>query len=101
MYIKFICMNLLDFNCFVINTIILEFANLTCWVFVGIQSGNKQTDIRKWFMKSHDKGNGKESNPANPAPTNKSQPEELVGILTFLSCILTLLVELVKIGCVN
>ena len=52
-------------------------------------------------MKSHDKGNGKESNPANPAPTNKSQPEELVGILTFLSCILTLLVELVKIGCVN
>ena len=28
--------DLLDFNCFVINTIILEFANLTCWVFVGI-----------------------------------------------------------------
>ncbi|XP_030960610.1 replication factor C subunit 1-like isoform X2 [Quercus lobata] len=39
-------------------------------------SGNKQTDIRKWFMKSHDKGNGKESKLANPAPTNKSQPEE-------------------------
>ena len=52
-------------------------------------------------MKSHDKGNGKESKPANLALTNKSQHEELVGILTFLSCILTLLVELVKIGCVN
>ena len=70
-------------------------------VLLELQSGNKQTDLRKWLMKSHDKGNGKESKPANPAPTNKSQPEEPVGILTFLSCILTLLIELVKIGCVN
>ncbi|XP_050285041.1 replication factor C subunit 1-like isoform X2 [Quercus robur] len=37
---------------------------------------NKQADIRKWFMKSHDKGNAKESKPAIPAPTNKSQPEK-------------------------
>ncbi|KAK9999208.1 hypothetical protein SO802_018811 [Lithocarpus litseifolius] len=37
---------------------------------------NKQSDIRKWFMKSHDKGNAKESKPAIPAPTNKSQPEK-------------------------
>jgi hypothetical protein len=31
-------------------------------------------------MKSHDKGNGKESKPANPAPTNS---ERQVGILAF------------------
>ncbi|XP_062171503.1 replication factor C subunit 1 isoform X2 [Alnus glutinosa] len=36
-------------------------------------SDNKQGDIRKWFMKSHDKGNGKESKPANPAPTNSER----------------------------
>ena len=34
-------------------------------------------------MKSHDKGNAKESKPAIPAPTNKSQPEKPVGILAF------------------
>ena len=45
-----------------------------------LQSDNRQADIRKWFMKSHDKGNGKESKPANPAPTNS---ERQVGILTF------------------
>ena len=43
-------------------------------------------------MKSHDKGNGKESKLANPTPTTKSQLEEPVGILTLL------LVELVKKG---
>ena len=47
-------------------------------------------------MKSHDKGNGKEFKPANPAPSNKSQPENLVGILTFLSCILILVVDVKK-----
>ena len=34
-------------------------------------------------MKSHDKGNAKESKPAIPAPTNKSQPEKPVGVLAF------------------
>ena len=61
-------------------------------VLLELQPGNKQTDIRKWFMKSHDKDNGKESKLANPTPTNKSQPKEPVGILTLL------LVELVKKG---
>ncbi|XP_021296805.1 replication factor C subunit 1 [Herrania umbratica] len=28
------------------------------------------SDIRKWFMKAHDKGKGNASKPANPAPTN-------------------------------
>ena len=43
-------------------------------------------------MKFHDEDNGKESKLANPTPTNKSQLEEPVGILTLL------LVELVKKG---
>ncbi|XP_059429692.1 replication factor C subunit 1 isoform X2 [Corylus avellana] len=36
-------------------------------------SDNRQADIRKWFMKSHDKGNGKESKPATPAPANSER----------------------------
>ncbi|WRX12715.1 BRCT domain - like 6 [Theobroma cacao] len=30
----------------------------------------EKSDIRKWFMKAHDKGKGNASKPANPAPTN-------------------------------
>ncbi|KAB1215676.1 Replication factor C subunit 1 [Morella rubra] len=38
------------------------------------EAENRQSDIRKWFMKSHVKGNGRESKPANPAPNNSERP---------------------------
>ena len=49
-------------------------------------------------MKSHDKGNAKESKPAIPAPTNKSQPEKPVGILAFFFYLHPTLVLVEEVG---
>ncbi|MQL84108.1 hypothetical protein Taro_016621, partial [Colocasia esculenta] len=43
-----------------------------------VRCDGETSDIRKWFMKQHDKGNGSASKPGKPAAAAASQPEKPV-----------------------
>lgn len=70
---------------FFLSFLILFSLGLFVCLFVCYAFIKSQSDIRKWFMKSHEKGNGSSaSKPAKSAQAPPDEPVSSVVIVSFL-----------------